>query len=530
MRRRDNSEGALGGVERELRLLAHALRSTAEAVSITDTGNRILFVNAAFLRMYGYTEEELIGQHISIVAEEGADVIEEIRASTITEEWRGELINRRKDGSLFPIQLSTSVVRDEEGRPEALVGVATDITERREAECELARAKQDADRANQAKTAFLAHMSHEIRTPLNGIMGTAGLLLDAAANPQQRDLAATVLASSTALLAIVNDVLDLSKIEAGRLEIRPEPSDLAALVTDAVALMAPCARQKGLEFHLQGASQPLPVFGDGGRIRQILLNLVGNAIKFTDHGSVAVSLQCEPREDQTALFHFAVEDTGVGIPADKLPSLFAEFVQVDSSLTRRHDGTGLGLAISQRLAGLMGGSIAVESSPGKGSRFCFSVPLPVAAATPAADAADAAPDPCPPAAAPAASPGQAPRVLLVEDNAVNQKLGRMMLERLGCAVEVAGDGQQAVDLLAGAPSDVVFMDCRMPVMDGYTATAQIRRSETGNRRTPVVAMTADAFQGVRDRCEAAGMDDYIGKPLGLARLAVALKKWGRGRA
>ena len=524
MRRRDHSECALGDREREIRLLAHALKSTAEAVSITDTDNRILFVNAAFLRMYGYAERELIGQNISMVADEGPDVLEEIRTSTISEEWRGDLINRRKDGRLFPIQLSTSVVHDEEGRPEALIGVATDITERRNAELALARAKSEAEHANRAKTAFLAHMSHEIRTPLNGIMGMTELLVEAASDPAQRDLAETIRTSCTALLAIVNDLLDLSKIEAGRFEIHPEPVDLAAVVREVGSLMGPGARHKGLEFRLDGATHPRPVLGDRGRIRQILLNLVGNAIKFTDRGCVSLGLECQPQANGTAVFHMAIEDTGVGIAADKLPSLFAEFVQVDSSLTRRHDGTGLGLAISQRLAGLMGGAIAVQSAPGKGSRFCFSVPLPMLAE---ASAAGDAPDPRLAAKVPAAHPGEGSRVLLVEDNAVNRKVGRMMLERLGCAVEIAADGQQALDMLGLRPYDVVFMDCRMPVMDGYTATAQLRQREAGGRRTPVVAMTADALEDARQRCLAIGMDDYIGKPIGMARLAAVIEKWTR---
>jgi CheY-like chemotaxis protein len=266
------------------------------------------------------------------------------------------------------------------------------------------------------------------------------------------------------------------------------------------------------------------VLGDRGRIRQILLNLVGNAIKFTDRGCVSLGLECQPQANGTAVFHMAIEDTGVGIAADKLPSLFAEFVQVDSSLTRRHDGTGLGLAISQRLAGLMGGAIAVQSAPGKGSRFCFSVPLPMLAE---ASAAGDAPDPRLAAKVPAAHPGEGSRVLLVEDNAVNRKVGRMMLERLGCAVEIAADGQQALDMLGLRPYDVVFMDCRMPVMDGYTATAQLRQREAGGRRTPVVAMTADALEDARQRCLAIGMDDYIGKPIGMARLAAVIEKWTR---
>jgi PAS domain S-box-containing protein len=478
-------------------------------------------VNGAFERLYGYRREEVIGSHISVVRPRGdrANVLEEIRASTIRGDWSGELWNRRKDGSEFPIYLSTAGVRDERGRPEALTGVTTDITERRRAGEAIERAKLEAEKANRAKTEFLAHMSHEIRTPLNGIIGMTELLLERCRDQETRDFVLTIRNSGGALRQIINDILDFSRIEAGRMDLVPKPFNLEEVIREVASLMAANARRKGLELLVD--LPPLPrLSGDAGRFRQIVFNLVGNAIKFTERGHIRIAAVRLPEENGVPRFSVAVEDTGIGIPPGKLRSLFVEFTQVDSSPTRRHDGTGLGLAISRRLAVLMGGDITVTSAPGRGSTFTCTLPLalaPEAEPRPSGGASAAA--------VPIPRIGAGRRVLLVEDNTVNQKLGVLLLQRFGCTVDVASDGRQALQLLAEHPYDLVFMDCSMPVMDGYAATSELRRREGAARRTPVIAMTAHATAEARRQCLAAGMDDYLSKPVDLDELADALRKW-----
>ncbi|MBZ5725962.1 MAG: response regulator [Acidobacteriia bacterium] len=392
---------------------------------------------------------------------------------------------------------------------------------------ELLREKLAAEAANRAKSAFLTHMSHEIRTPLNGILGNLELLLDGPLGAEQRAFAETARESGRALLAIVNDVLDLSRIEAGRVEVLPAPFSLTDLASGVAELMAPRLRQKGLELRLDIQVPPQTVSGDAGRIRQIVTNLLGNAVKFTERGHVALSVTRYEDQNGLPLFGISVEDTGIGIPREKLPCLFHDFVQVDSSLTRSHDGTGLGLAISRRLALMMGGDISVDSAPGEGSVFTCKLPLPIVAA-PAPeienarrlDVLSSAVD---------GRPGEGCRALLVEDNAINRRIGQRMLERLGCTVDLAQHGREALELLSVQPYDMVFMDCQMPVMDGYTATAELRRREAHGCRTPVVAMTAHVMEGAREQCQAAGMDDYLAKPIATGELRTVLRKWFQPR-
>lgn len=388
---------------------------------------------------------------------------------------------------------------------------------------ELLREKLAAEAANLAKSKFLTHMSHEIRTPLNGVLGNLDLLLDGPLSPEQRSFAETARLSSRALLAVLSDILDLSKIEAGRMEIRPAPFSLAKLVSEVAELMAPLARKKGVGLHVdtQGCS-PI-VSGDAGRIRQIVTNLLGNAIKFTDRGHVVLSVTQCGEQSGVPLFGISVEDTGIGIPREKLACLFSDFVQVDSSLTRSYDGAGLGLAISRQLALIMGGDISVESELGKGSLFTCKLPLPIVTSTEPdierakrTDVVSSAFD---------SLPGEGCRALLVEDNLVNRRIGQRMLERLGCTVDLAQHGREALDMLSVCCYDIVFMDCQMPVMDGYAATAELRRRETDRRRTPVVAITAHALEGAEEQCRAAGMDDYLTKPIASGDLRNALKKW-----
>jgi PAS domain S-box-containing protein len=646
-----------------LRLLAHTLDSVDECVSICDPEDRLLFVNRAFLRTYGYEESNLIGENISIVRSplNSPEVTGGILPGTLAGGWRGELWNRKKDGSDFQIMLNTAAVVDRDGRIEATVGVARDITERKRADAELTSARERAESANRAKSEFLAMMSHEIRTPMNGVIGMTGLLLDTPLTPEQRDYAETVRKSGDALLTVINDILDFSKIEAGRLQIEHFSFDLRLVIEEVNEMLAPKAEEHDLEFVLEyPSSLPQHFIGDGGRMRQVITNLVGNAVKFTPGGSVFVKVECVGQDTQTAHMRIAVHDTGVGIPPEKLDAIFSKFSQVDSTTTRKYGGTGLGLAISKQLIELMGGSIGVESRLGQGSEFSVILPLrqdpdpstgadltkllglrvlvvddhevyrrvladlttnwgmrcrSTASGEEALEALRAAQaggdryhfvildyqmpgmDGATLASAIKAEPalqevgvvmlssiGQSPevrsmegtsvdavlvkpvrqgellstlariwggvkaddrerrvpeskarwagrfaglglRVLVAEDNAVNQKVAVLMLERLGLRADVASSGREAVDLREMIPYDLILMDCQMPEMDGYEATREIRRREGGRRRTAIVAMTAEAMTGAREQCIEAGMDDYIAKPARLEDMVEALQRW-----
>lgn len=379
---------------------------------------------------------------------------------------------------------------------------------------EALRAQELTRKANETKAQFLADMSHEIRTPMNGVIGMTGLLLETPLTAEQKEYAETVRKSGETLLALINDVLDFSKIEAGGLVLESILFDLRQVIEDIAELLSPLAEEAGLGLHVR-YPQGLPRLfqGDAGRIRQVITNLVGNAIKFTPSGDVTVEVSSEGHGETGSRIRVAVKDTGIGIPADQIPSLFRKFAQVDSSLSRRAGGTGLGLAISKRLIELMGGQIGVESSTGVGSTFWFTLELPLAhppaAATPS------------PAGAPRNGTSNALmfahrhlRALVADDHLVNQRLTVRMLEKLGVRADVASNGVEVVDMVGRLRYDVVFMDCQMPEMSGYEAAAEIRRREAGKaRRLFIVALTATATANCREECFAAGMDAFIAKPV-----------------
>jgi len=665
-------------VKDKLQKLSRALEFSSTMVVITDLEGNIEYINSQFTEITGYEKEEVLGKNIDILNSENTR--EDIYAdlwSTVTSGriWKKEFLNRKKDGTLFWDHTSISCVKDETGDITNYICIQEDVTKRKQAEQDLREAKEEAEDATLAKSEFLANMSHEIRTPMNGILGMGQILLDTDLDHEQRDYVETIQFSSDALLSIINDILDFSKIESGKLKFEPVPFDLQATVIEVTELLNTKCAQKNIELILHYApNAPRHFFADPGRLRQILLNLAGNSIKFTEQGHVLIEVECLQQDNNEAEIRFSVEDTGIGIGIAKKSqeSLFDSFSQADASTTRKYGGTGLGLTICKQLTELMGGHINVESTLGKGSTFSFSVKLPLnndtnikrlphielsdmrvlvvddnqinckilctylnnwkaqvesvnsgKMALEKMNAAVTAEKPYHLAildyqmpemdgaqlcktiknnpllkntqlALLSSSPqkddtkrfnaigfsaymvkpfepdilknmllvlwdniqkkknhmpiltrysiieardidnkshedesNENPmRVLVVEDNIVNQKVAKKLLEKNGCVVDIASNGQEGVEKQKLFSYDIIFMDCQMPIMDGFEATESIRKSEEGaGKHQVIIAMTANVIEGDRENCINRGMDDYLSKPININKLQAMLKKW-----
>ncbi|MDR2125002.1 MAG: response regulator [Desulfovibrio sp.] len=512
----------------------HAMQLTvdnlSEPVIWSDLRGKITYVNQAACTALGYDgPEEIIGNTIQHFYQtrrfgDGNADIWSAAFATLHQDSHIKFDHEtlvRKDGTLLPCTILVDYIAQGDESFSAMC--FHDLSEQIQ--------RIEAERATEEKSKFLAHMSHEIRTPLNGIIGLSGLLLGTQLNDKQRGYAELLQTSGSHLLSIINDILDFSKIETGKLDIEKIRFDLKELVDSAVAMLTPRADEKGIRLENECALQDLPpLAGDPVRIRQILVNLMNNAVKFTGHGSVRIGVSEETQEPDAErgvrLLKFSVSDTGIGIPKDKTGRLFASFSQVDASTSRQFGGTGLGLAISKQLVVLMGGEIGVDSIENVGSTFWFTLPLPEYVAE------DGLEDDVPHDRETAAHPlRNADYLLLVaEDNAVNQIVIGEILEKFGFAYEIVADGNAAVEAFTKKQYSLILMDCQMPEMDGFQATRKIRQLENGTaagRYTPIIALTANATKADQKECMEAGMDAYCSKPINIEQLIASVNKWLR---
>ena len=508
----------------ELRMITRAVEQSSASVVITDTGGEIVYVNPQFTQVTGYSFEEAIGENPRLLKSgetSEAEYFAMWRTISGGGVWRGEFHNRTKDGTLFWESATIAPMRDDHEVITHYIAVKEEITWRKAMERELQEQRDRAEASSIAKSEFLAAMSHEIRTPMNVVIGMSDLLLERVTDPEQEEYLHRLQHAGNSLLELINNILDLSKIEAGKLTVGFAPLPFKALLEEIVEVFALSFEAKGIALNLvleEGV--PEVILGDGGRLRQILINLISNALKFTEQGGVRVAVAVEAVRGGGERLHLRVIDSGIGIGPEHLDKIFEKFIQVDSGVGRRYGGTGLGLSISRQLVELMEGRIWVESVDGEGSTFHFTLPLVEGRLEDPVEGDEVE--------LPLAG-GGAKRILLVEDSEDNRQLIKAFLKSSDHQLEMVTDGEQGFERVCesareGDPFDLVLMDMQMPVMDGYAATRAIRRWErvAGCEPVRIIALTAHALEGDRERSLEVGCDDHLTKPIKKRRLLEAV--------
>lgn len=502
----------------ENRRLALVAEYATDSIIIGDPSGRIIWVNEAFSRVTGYSFHEAVGKNpgdlLNAPGTDPATIDKILDARRRNVPVRVEILNRTKAGNDVWIDASINPVFEQDSLPRQWIAVERDISRAKEREEELARARIAAEEAGQSKSRFLANMSHEIRTPMNGVIGVAELLSETRLTPVQADYVETIMESGRALLALINDILDLAKLQSGKATLELLPLAPQSCIDSALRVLGPAAAKKGIDLRFERPEEQGYVLGDEGKLRQVVLNLVGNAIKFTQAGAVTVRLRL-PRAEGDWM-EIEVEDTGIGIAPDRLDAIFESFSQADVGIGRQFGGTGLGLTICARLAEQMAGDIRVRSQPGQGSVFTFRARLP----------GTATPEPAPARTERRREPRLRPglRILVAEDNRTNLMIVRKMLAGSAGTLAEAQNGAEAVALYREMRPDLILMDVSMPVKDGLQATREIRalEAEAGLPRCPIIALTANVFDEDRDTCDQAGMDGFLTKPLSRLDLLSAI--------